>query len=247
MVQVIQRIGDMLSGFSEQSPVRTLGQCAESAGITKSSAHRLLTSLEEIGLVERAANASWQLGPGVLRLAAVRMSHRTLRDEITQGLRRLGQEFEAATAFSVPNGNDLVYVERTDSPRPYAPAARLGSVHPLWRGASGRALLSAMSPDERATRLKTPEWDALDDTFRRRVIESVEESAALGYSIDDGHWFDSIAGVAVAVSVAGGPFAAASLIVAPERMTPELAKDMGTALADLVRQATKSALIAGQV
>lgn len=243
MVQVIQRVRDILNGFTEESPVRTLGECADSAGITKSSAHRLLTSLEEAGLVERDANTHWQLGVEVLRLAAVRMSHRTLHDEIGKGLRRLGQEFEAATAFSVPNGSNLVYVERADSPRPYAPAARLGSVHPLWRGASGRALLSAMSPEEREKRLDTPEWRALESGFQAKVLSSIDESAELGYCIDDGHWFDSVAGVAVPVSAPGGPVAAASLIVAPERMTSDLAEAMGEALVELVRQGRQSSLI----
>lgn len=246
MVQVIKRVGDILGGFSEEHPVRTLGECAESAGITKSSAHRLLTSLEEIGLVEKDEAACWQLGSAVLRLAAIRMSHRHVREEVVQGLRRLGQEFEAATAFSVPNGSDIVYVERTDSPRPYAPAAHLGSVLPMWHGASGRAMLAVMTAEEREAHLDTPAWHELDRAFRERVLGAIDEAGRLGYAIDDGTWIESIAGVAVSVDAVGGPVAAASLIVSPDRMDPELAERMGAALRALVSDAVSAATIVGR-
>lgn len=146
MVQVVDRVGALLGAFSQERPVLGLAECAERSGLSKSSAHRLLTSLVEIGLLERDAAGNWQIGELPLRLAAIRLSHRNMRLEVVAALVHLGQRFQAATAFSVPNGGEMVYVERTDSVIPFAPSVRLGSTAPMWTGAAGRAVLSLLEP-----------------------------------------------------------------------------------------------------
>ena len=152
MVQVVDRVGALLRAFSDMEPELTLGECAERSGLSKSSAHRLLAALAEIGLVERLQNSSWRIGGFVVQLAAIRLSHVNLRGEVAGQLRALGLRFQAATAFSVPNGSDMIYIDRTDSPLPFAPNARLGSTAPMWAGAAGRALLSPPPPGHRAAR-----------------------------------------------------------------------------------------------
>jgi DNA-binding IclR family transcriptional regulator len=237
MVQVIDRVGALLRAFSDTEPELTLGECAERSGLTKSSAHRLLASLEEIGLVERLGNASWRLGGFVLRLAAVRLSQVDLRAEVIGQLRALGQRFLAATAFSVPHNTDMIYIERTDSPLPFAPGASLGSTAPMWAGAAGRAVLCAMDPADQAAHLSSPAWDTLPQAVRDNVLQDIEDASLRGYSIDRGQFFEGVAGVAVPVGRRHRPVAAFSLILSPDRMTPVLTAEMGDALIDLARRA----------
>ena len=238
MVQVVDRVGVLLNAFSQQEPVLGLAECAERAGLSKSSAHRLLMGMVDIGLLERDPGGNWQIGDLPLRLAAIRLSHRNMRAEAGAALVQLGQRYQAATAFSVPNGHEMVYVERTDSSIPFAPSAKLGSTAAMWAGAAGRAVLAMLAPADRETRCASPEWDALPDAVRERITEEATQAAERGYSVDRGEFFDGVAGVAAALGHPGEPVAAISLIVSPERMSAELERDMGEAVRHLAAEIT---------
>ncbi|TDD40168.1 IclR family transcriptional regulator [Actinomadura sp. KC06] len=245
VVQVVDRVGALLAAFSQEEPVLGLAECAERAGLSKSSAHRLLTGLAEIGLVERDRAGNWQIGELPLRLAAIRLSHRTMRREAVAALVELGRRFDAATAFSVPNGDEMVYVERTDSSLPFAPSARLGSTAPIWEGAAGRAVLARLDPGRRRDLCAGPGWSALPEDVRARITGDVEESVTRGYSVDRGQFFDGIAGVASALGPPGAPAAALSLIVSVERMSPDLEREMGRAVSELAREINGRTVLPG--
>jgi DNA-binding IclR family transcriptional regulator len=230
MVQVVDRVNRILSSFTRERSVLTLSECASSAGLAKSSAHRLLLSLESSGLVERH-EAGWRLGPRVIALASIRLGQLDLRREASPRLRELRRKLCAATAFSVPDGGDMVYVERHESPQAFAPSARLGGRAPMWAGASGRAVLARMPPAERTRRLETSEWRALPEAVQREILAEVDAAAARGWSIDRGWFFEGVAAVAVAIADDWGrPVAALSAIVPPERLDAHEAEAIGALL-----------------
>ena len=115
MTRVVDRIGQILGVFSLEQPERTLTECARAIDLNKSSTYRLLQSLEAIGLVVRD-DFSWRLGPRVVTLATIRLGGFELRREAIGHLRALRGMFREAVAFSVPEGSEMIYLERLDSP-----------------------------------------------------------------------------------------------------------------------------------
>ncbi len=211
----------MFGAFSLERPELTLTECAEASGLSKSSAHRLLLSMEAVGLVERDGQR-WRLGPRVVWLATVRLGQFDLRREAVSSLRELGKAFRAAAAFSVPHGSDMIYVERQESPEPFAANARLGAVARIWAGGSGRAVLAKMTPDERNARLDVDDWHRLPHETREEVLREVDAAQQRGYATDASLFFDGVAGVAVAVcDMHDHPVAALSVILPPERLRGE--------------------------
>jgi IclR family transcriptional regulator, pca regulon regulatory protein len=230
MIQVVERVGKILAVFTHERPQLTLTECAESAGLTKSSTHRILISLQEIGLVERDGTG-WRLGTRVVSLAAIRLGSFDLRREAVARLLELRRRFRAATAFSIPHGSEMIYVERQESPEPFAATARLGAVAPIWAGASGRAILAHLEVGERTTLLDVPAWHHLPPSTRREVLESVEQAAQRGYAVDPGGFFEGTSAVAVAIRDANGrPVAALSVIMPPERLRSLEIEAMGSQL-----------------
>jgi DNA-binding IclR family transcriptional regulator len=228
MIQLVERVGKILGAFTHDRPELTLTECAEISDLTKSSTHRILRSMQEIGLVEREGH-DWRLGTRVVSLAAIRLGHFDLRREASTRLQELRQEFRAATAFSVPHGPEMIYVERQESPEPFAASARLGAVAPIWAGASGRAVLAHLALVERNALLDVPEWHHLPHKTRQEVLDSVEHAAVRGYAADPGTFFEGIAGIAVAIRDAHGhPIAAISVILPPERLRSEQVGVMGS-------------------
>ncbi len=64
---------DLLSLFTRAQPQAGLSDLARRAGLNKATCHRLLADLAAAGLVEQVGPArEYRLGPGVLRLAALR-------------------------------------------------------------------------------------------------------------------------------------------------------------------------------
>jgi IclR family transcriptional regulator, pca regulon regulatory protein len=244
VVQVIDRIHALLSVFSEEEPVLPLHVCAERAGLSRSSAHRLLGALEEWNLVERDKDSNWEIGPAVLRLAAVRLSHKGLIGEVIPRLRALGQAFHAATAYSIPNVREMVYIQRSEGTTPFAPTAKLGSTAPIWLGAAGHSVLANLDAAEREALLDCPEWRALPTQLRTQIKDEIGETEARGYSIDRGVFTIDVAGVAVALCEApGAPVAAMSLILPVGKMDDALAAEMGEALIGLASEATMRTLL----
>ena len=245
MIQVISRVDRVLGSFTRERPELTLTECAGAAELTKSSVHRLLLSLEQVGLVERKRDtALWRLGPRVVWLASVRLGQFELRREAVSRLRELGQTFRAAAAFSVPEGSDMVYLERQESPEPFSASARLGGRASIWAGGSGRAVLSRLTEEERTARLDVEEWHRLPGQTRAAVMQEVEEAAKRGYAVDPGTFFEGVAGVAVPVSdLHGHPVAALSLIVSPERLRQTGVEAMGERL--IAAAAELEALLGG--
>ncbi len=221
MIRVIERAGHILDAFTLDEPERTLTECAQAAALTKSSAYRLLVSLEAIGLVERR-ELSWRLGPRVVAMASTRLGRMDLRREAVPYLQDLRRDFRAAVAFSIPEGSDMIYLERFDSPDAYGVSARLGARARIWAGGSGKAVLSAMDPSERDLRLDLDEWRRLPREVRQRVLNEVKLAVSRGYCIDNGEFFNGIGGVAVALRDAhGDPAAALSVIVPNEQLTDD--------------------------
>jgi IclR family pca regulon transcriptional regulator len=236
-MQVVERVAALLQAFTVERPELTLSECSAAAGLSKSSAHRFLSSLEEVQLVERSGT-HWRLGPRVVWLATVRLGQLDLRREAAPLLRELGQRLNAATAFSVPNGTEMIYLERFESPDAYGVNARLGGTAPIWGGASGRIVLAQLSADERAARLDADGWRALPAGVRDEIVADIERAMQDGYCVElTSHFFPGVSGVAVAVRDPHGmPVAALSVIVPPPRLTPALTRELGEQLLAIARE-----------
>lgn len=230
MTRVLERAGEILDAFTEEEPEHTLTEIALITQLNKSSVYRLLVSLEEIGLVERFESV-WRLGPKTITLANTRLGRVDLRREAIPHLRELRSTFRAAVAFSIPEGSDMIYVERLDSPDAVGVSARLGGRAPIWAGGSGKAVLAQMEPDERELRLDVEEWRRLPKGVRDRVMTMVRFSEKHGYCIDPGEFFSGIGGVAVAVRDRhGDPVAALSVIVPGEQLSDTYSRSLANEL-----------------
>lgn len=120
----------------------TVTELAQRLGVGRAVVYRLLATLEDHGLVRRsAADARIRLGLGILQMA-----HRVqpmLRAAALPVLRRLAEELGATAHLTIAEGNEALAVAVVEpSWTDYHVAYRVGSRHPLERGAAGRAILA---------------------------------------------------------------------------------------------------------
>ncbi|EHR48612.1 transcriptional regulator [Saccharomonospora marina XMU15] len=125
----------------------TISQLAATIGTSRAAVYRLLVPLAERGLVWRDGSKV-RLGAGVLRLAGQMLPQ--LRDAARPVLRGLAESVGVTAHLSVAEGDQLhVIAVAEPSWTSFHVAYRIGSRHPISRGAAGKAL---------ALRAKGREW-----------------------------------------------------------------------------------------
>ncbi|HEX4226325.1 MAG TPA: helix-turn-helix domain-containing protein [Pseudonocardiaceae bacterium] len=130
---VLQAVAD------SESEAPTISDLATAIGASRAAVYRLLVPLQERGLVRREGSRV-RLGLGMLRLAARVVPQ--LRMVAAPMLRTLAEEVGATSHLTVAEGDDAQAIAVVEpSWTAYHVAYRVGSRHPLDRGAAGRAIL----------------------------------------------------------------------------------------------------------
>ena len=125
----------------------TVTALAEALQTHRPVVYRLITALARQGMVHRDADGRWRLGLGVLHLA--QRIQPQLRDAAAGPLRRLAEDVGATAHLTITDGGEALAVAVIEpSWTDYHVAYRVGSRHPLDRGAAGLAILALDSPTE---------------------------------------------------------------------------------------------------
>lgn len=119
----------------------TVTELARDLGVGRPVVYRLVATLADHALVRRSPDAMVHLGAGVLHFAAA--LHPALRQAAGPILRRLADAAGATAHLTIADGGEalaLCVVEPTWTE--FHVGYRVGSRHPLERGAAGRAILA---------------------------------------------------------------------------------------------------------
>jgi len=138
--QTLDRGLRLLDLLADAPAGRSVAELAAALEVGRTVVYRLVVTLEAHGLVRRDAEGRVRLGLGALRLAARVVP--LLREAALPSLRRLAEEVGATAHLTVADGADALAVAVVEpSWTDYHVAYRVGSRHPIARGAAGRALL----------------------------------------------------------------------------------------------------------
>ena len=130
------RVLKVLSASPEGLTVTELSHCLE---VNRTVVYRLISTLEQHGLVRRDARSRLFVGLGVLHLASGVQP--LLRDLAMPVLRRLAESLGSTAHLTVADGDEalaLAVVEPTWTD--FHVSYRVGARHPLTQGAAGKAI-----------------------------------------------------------------------------------------------------------
>lgn len=148
-LQTLDRGLQALAIVSQHEGGISIAELAATLDVDRAIAYRLVTTLESRGLIARTDRGRVRLGAGLLILAS--RFEPQLRTLATPLLRDLAEKTRAAAFLSVPAGDDCIPIMVTEPEGTLLRVAyRVGSRHPLTRGAAGIAILAgrAPSPDD---------------------------------------------------------------------------------------------------
>lgn len=154
-VASVDRALSLLDAFSVARPALSLSDLAEHTQQYKSTALRMLASLEAAHLVRRHADGRFTLGSAVARLNAIYSSSFSIGEIVLPALHELVQATRESAAFHVRQGEQELCLHRVDSPHTVRDHTRAGDLRPLARSIPGRVLLAyASKGGVRAARIR---------------------------------------------------------------------------------------------
>lgn len=183
MDSAIAKAFGLLEALSRAKGSSRLSTLAAELGLQKSTVHRVLSELTELGYVEqdesglyRPTLRTWEIGTAVVADLAIK--------QVASGaLQQLHDLTGETVSLTVRSGDDALYLDKIVSPRPVRFTTRVGSRVPLPITASGKALL-ANAPDAEAVIARVaqrPELHGLLDP--ERTLRQVIEARKKGYAI----------------------------------------------------------------
>lgn len=208
----VERAADILLLFANSSsPQLGVTEIATSLGMSKSAVHRILLSFRNKGLLELdPVSRRYSLGPTLLGLGAKYLGELDIRKVAAPELAALSRSTNETATLSVRSGDQRVYIDQVTPSREVLMSVQLGVAHPLHAGASSKALLAFLPPDEIDRYL----GGSLDKVTTRTVTDARKLRKELA-AIRRRGWAESLGErQAGAGSVAAPVFAATGLPVA---------------------------------
>jgi DNA-binding IclR family transcriptional regulator len=231
-VQSVQRAAALLEAIADSAEPQTAPDLAERCGLNRSTAWRILATLEDEGLVDRdAATNRYSIGHAIARLAAAGAEAlpRQARPHLEELARRTGE----TVSLAVPRGLQLVYVDQVQAPHVMA-ADWLGRAVPLHATSTGKALLAWLPKDETEAFLTQPlpRFTKSTITDLAKLREEMERVRVRGYAVSRGELEPALWGVSAPVlDRRGRPIAVVSVWGAEGRLRAQGLDELGRAAA----------------
>jgi DNA-binding IclR family transcriptional regulator len=216
-VQSVDRAGQILSFLADQGE-RGVTEIAAQLGVHKSTAFRILQTLEGWHLVEQdGTRGGYRLGVGLVRLGSI-----AARDlDVTQVSRaeceRLARELGESVNVAVRDGASEVNVLQVTGPATVGTRNWVGQRTPLYATSTGKILLGELTVREMRDLLGTVLAPLTSHTVRTiaELAEHVEQGKVRGYATGIAELELGLNAVAVPIRDASGAIVAALSVSGP--------------------------------
>lgn len=190
-ISSVQRAADVLKILAESvEPTQGVTEISQALGLSKATVHRTLASLKATGLVEvDELTRRYQLGPAALTLGLKYLARLDVRAMAAAAMRRLMAATHETATLSIRHGWTRLYVDQVTPPLEVKMTVSLGEPFPLHAGASSKAFLAFISPEERERYLQNAPLQKLTSATVTDVLSLRAELSAIrdrGYAVSAG-------------------------------------------------------------
>jgi DNA-binding IclR family transcriptional regulator len=235
---VVQKVGLLLRALGANGVSGgTTASVAIEAGIARPTAHRLLASLQDEGLVDRDEKTGrWHLGPEIYLLGGLAGGRYDLGDQAGDVLAYLASETGESAFLTAARGTQTVCILAEEGSFPLRSHVLYEGVRfPLGVASAGLAILAHL-PGAEAERYITTS-DLVPNWGRAHSRPALRKRAAItrdnGYAVNPGLIVEGSWGMGAAVfDRARRPAWALSLTGVQSRFSPARIRRLGTTLLD---------------
>lgn len=230
-VQSVARAFALLEAVGAHPDGARLSDAAAAVGLSRSTAHNLLATLESLGYVtQRSVAGRYVLAERLTELSRSSTgSDDALRDRLHPLLEKLSRLSAETSYLAVPALSDYVYLDTVESAQPLRLAVPVGCHDPFFGTAIGHVLLAFRpATAERLANEQPQEWESWADKVR-----SVGEQ---GYAIDLEDHSPGLCCTAVPVHRSGRVVAALGISGPASRLPEERLHELAATALQLLAQ-----------
>ncbi|MET9323245.1 IclR family transcriptional regulator [Streptomyces sp. NPDC003038] len=195
-----------------------LGEVAEELGVHKSTALRLLRTLQERGFVYRQPDGRYRLGAQLFALAAEAIENLDVREIAHPHLVELNKATGHTVHLALHQDDEVVYIDKVDSRYPVRMYSRIGRPVPLTVAAVAKLLLADLPEAERealAHRIEYPRHTPRSTPDAAAFLRELALVREQGWAADFGGHEESVNCLGGPVYGPDGRVAAALSVSAP--------------------------------
>jgi IclR family acetate operon transcriptional repressor len=239
-VRAVERALDVLLCFTNQTPELTMTQIAEQVGIHKSTAHRLLATLENKRFIQRDQDTGiYRLGIRLLQMAYLTLEQNDLRRLAVPFMHRLCDLYEENIDLTLLDDTDVVFVNIFEGPQRVKLAAAIGQRLPAFATASGKAILGFM-PEKMVRRILDrgmPQLTPYTLNSPDVLFENLNSVRELGFAISEQELEEQINAVAAPIfDQVNHPIASIAVAGPAYRLTRDRMMEIGPNVVAIARE-----------
>jgi IclR family pca regulon transcriptional regulator len=197
----------VIQAFTQQSPQMTISQLSIKTGLSRAAVRRCLYTLTKLGFAGAEDGSRYSLRPRMLTLSHTYTTSNTLAAAAQPILERMSAALRESFSVATLDGEDIVYIARTQVNRVMAVDLHIGSRLPAYCTSMGRVLL-AYQPAEQlehylATVVLTPHTTRTVNSIEklRLILRNIRRN---GYAICDQEYEVGLRSIAVPVYSSSG-------------------------------------------
>ena len=235
-VQSLDRALRILAIVAEGSGL-SLSEVAARSGLAASTAYRMLTTLENHGMVEfDSSDQLWSIGVETYRMGAAFLRRRKLVDRARVVMQELMERTGETANLGVAEDDCVVFVSQVETHQAIRAFFRPGTRSPFHASGIGKAVLAHLEPERVGTILRRA-------GLERYTVRTLSDMGALahdlatikqrGWSVDDEERHPGMRCVAAAIfNEFGEPIGGVSVSGPTVRVTPERLAEIGPLVRD---------------
>ncbi|MBB5344220.1 IclR family transcriptional regulator domain-containing protein [Tunturibacter empetritectus] len=197
----------VIQAFTQQSPQMTISQLSVKTGLSRAAVRRCLYTLTKLGFAGAEDGSRYSLRPRMLTLSHTYTTSNTLSTAAQPILERMSAALRESFSVATLDGEDIVYIARTQVNRVMAVDLHIGSRLPAYCTSMGRILLAYLPPEQLEQYLAK----AVLTPHTTRTITSVEKLRLTlrnvrrnGYALVDQEYEVGLRSLAVPVFASSG-------------------------------------------
>jgi IclR family pca regulon transcriptional regulator len=220
-IEALARGLEILSLFSAGRSALSLAQIIAESGLTKSTAFRVVATLESLGYLEHNPETRrYRPGLAVLQLGFAALSSLELRQVARPHLERLADDLGETASLAVldRDGRDIIYVDRVRNRAIVGVVLGVGSRVPAHATSLGKALLASLSDADLSAWMSAAPPRAFTGqtrASREALMADLTLTRDRGYALSDQELAAGLRGAAAPIRDGSGQAVAAISVSGP--------------------------------
>jgi IclR family acetate operon transcriptional repressor len=243
VVQSVDRAMAILDALGEDEDGYRLSDLAVRTGLSPSTAHRLLTTLERRRFVEfDQTDGAWHIGRQIFSIGSAFVRRRNFVAPALPFLRRLRDLTHETANLGIADDGEVVVLTQVESREIMRAITKVGGRAPMVTSGLGKAILSTYSEEDVAALIRRYGMKRLTPKSLTRagdLREALQQTRRDGYALDDEEYLVGLRCVAAVVyNDQAEALAAISVSGLASRVPSDRLPQLGQLVRDTARELT---------